>query len=52
MLSQPKGLFDIQTSLKLTKPIFNQAVNELIKQKKIQRQSKNGKNWVQIKHKK
>ncbi len=50
MLSQPKGLFDIQTSLKLSKPVFSQAVNELLKAKKIRRSSKNGKSWVQIKH--
>lgn len=50
MLRKPKALFDIQVSLKLSKPDFSRAVNELVKSNKIRRASKNGKNWVQIKH--
>jgi hypothetical protein len=50
MLSQPIGLYEIQTSLKLSKPVFSKAVNELVKDKKIKRVSKSGKNWVQIKY--
>ncbi len=50
MLNQPIGLYKIQTSLKLSKSVFSKAVNELVKDKKIQRVSKSGKNWVQIKY--
>jgi len=50
MLNQPAGLLDIQTSLKLSKPVFSKAVNELVKDNKIHRVSNTGKNWVQIKH--
>ncbi|MFT6910259.1 MAG: hypothetical protein ACJAS1_006987 [Oleiphilaceae bacterium] len=46
MLNQPIGLFEIQTSLKLSKPIFSKAVNELVKDNKIKRVSKSSKNWV------
>ena len=49
MLTQPTGLFDIQMSLKLSKPVFSKAVNELVKDNKIHKVSSNGKNWVQIK---
>ena len=50
MLNQPVGLFEIQTSLKLSKPVFSKAVNELVKDNKIKRVSKSSKNWVQIKY--
>lgn len=49
LLKKPKGLVEIEKSLKLSKPIFTQAVNELIKKKKIHRISKNGKKWLQSK---
>ena len=50
MLKEPRGLLDIQTTLKLSKPVFTRAVNGLIKTEKIKRASNNGKNWVQIKN--
>ncbi|WP_017221363.1 hypothetical protein [Moritella dasanensis] len=50
MLNEPTGLFDIQSSLNISKPVFTKAVNELVKSNKICRSSKNTKHWVQTKH--
>tara|TARA_R110001583_G_scaffold22377_5_gene83985 strand:+ start:17752 stop:18396 length:645 start_codon:yes stop_codon:yes gene_type:complete len=50
LLNKPTSLSQIEKTLKLSKPVFTQAVNKLVKDKKICRVSKNGKQWIQNPH--
>lgn len=45
MLKTPKGLFEIQSSLNVSKQEFTKAVNKLVKEEKIMRMTSTGKKW-------